>query len=167
MGYPYAELVGPAILLDNPGVTKEEFSGLFDATHTSDYKEFSFKDKWSAHEKKSKHKEMGLGRLAQMLKLEDSPDFMKFQEPSFDENGLPLQAPICIPVIPLYWGKEDPGYEVYIHEGNEIAGNDVFPISRTERYPTLEKVYQVWPQYKPENRFDFNQEKGRFDTNKF
>ena len=46
MGYPYNELIAPAILLTNPGITREEFIKLLDETHSSCIHEYRPGDPW-------------------------------------------------------------------------------------------------------------------------
>ncbi len=121
MGFPYHELVPPAILFSNPGITREEFVELLDKTHATTLHEFKYKDSWK---KKSKliatgHHE-GLGGLAGLLGLPRTSDFLKFQSPTYDLNNLPIQSPFLLPL------NEDDGffptfrYCLAIHEKNNL-----------------------------------------------
>lgn len=95
MGYPYYELVPVAILLDNPGITKEEFIELLDQTHASTFAEYKENPRWDYYVKKYdeiRHHE-GLAGLAEILNLKLTKKFKEFQKPKKDDNGLYIKAP--------------------------------------------------------------------------
>jgi len=101
MGYPYYELIPEAILLDHPGITKEEFIELLDRTHASKYREYNKKGEkaWDYHDPRDDMQEHhnGLEGLAQTLRLEHTKEFAEFQTPKEDENGLYIRPPMFLP----------------------------------------------------------------------
>ena len=99
MGYLYYELIPEAILLDNPGITKEEFVKLLDKTHSSKFREYKEDPRWDYHDPRDDIQEHhnGLEGLAQTLNLEHTKEFTEFQTPKEDENGLYIRPPMFIP----------------------------------------------------------------------
>lgn len=90
MGYPYAELVAPAILLNNPGLTKEEFAGLLDETRSSDFREFSQADPWDSHDEKDP-RQKGLEGLADALSLQLRPEIWTLMETRSQSERTPFK----------------------------------------------------------------------------
>src|SRR3989344_1701856 len=112
MGFPYNELIPPAILLDNPGITKEEFVRLLDKTHSFSFCEFEKEDPWncSAHiEYEDKKYHQGLEGLACILNLEYSEQYKKFHKNSVDEYGLNIRPPFFRPINEKE--QDGPGYK--------------------------------------------------------
>lgn len=114
MGYPYNELVAPAVLWMNPGVTREELVELLDQTHSSGGFGIGEERPWDyvgKCEDDSYHN--GLTGLARKLYLCDSGEYEKFKEPSSDEHGLLIRPP-CF----LGFSEEKKRFEVVVHERN-------------------------------------------------
>ena len=116
MGYAYNELVAPAVLLGNPGITREEFVTLLDQTHSSCFHEYKPEEPWEYHTKQTEDSKYhrGLEGLAAILGLEDSQRFVKSQQPKVDENGLLIRAPLMLPARE----GSDHKFEVVVHERN-------------------------------------------------
>jgi len=116
MGYTYNDLVAPAILLDNPGITREEFAKLLDQTHSSCFHEYNPEDKWDYYTKETEDDNYhnGLEGLVHILLLENSQKFVEFQKPRVDENGFFIKAPYMLPARE----GADYQFEVIIHEKN-------------------------------------------------
>ncbi len=236
MGYMFTELVPPAILLDHPGVTREEYAQLLSQTHPSG-REYSASDPWEVHSG------MGLGdysegsqSVADALGLRYSQQFKDFQSATIDTQGLRLYPPSYYittrnfryhngkryhyvvthernrvskqPVVVRGAFISEPGYREDIeHDEGEISAGivtkvlrrrrvdnsayvyhtddegrvvereainkdyfytytvelkPVTAVKRVHRYPTAEALYQSWPQFRPENKYDFTQTRGRF-----
>ncbi len=99
MGYPYNKLIAPAILRDNPGITKEQFIELLDQTHSTSLHEYEKTSSWSSY--KPNYEDMvyhnGLEGLANLLNLKLRRKFNSFTKPRVDEHGLRVRAPELIP----------------------------------------------------------------------
>jgi hypothetical protein len=199
MGYPYHELISPAILLDNPGITKEEFSSKLQATHYST-DEIDQSAPWDS----SLPNTFAPPQLPEILGLSYTPGFTRFQQPRRDRNYLDINAPKMDTVFQQVDGHLTAvGYKVIRHIGNDLGevesldiydygkvqegdvitdylgdGGDfsvcsvtrdtaqvqrITPKINTQTYPSLEDLYQEWPQFKPENMFDFSQTHGTLD----
>jgi len=94
MGYPYHTLVTPAILLDNPGITREEYVQLLDKVHTFSNYNFKRKARWtpaSRYFDSCFHE--GLEGLGKLLLLESSKKYIEFNQIKIDEYGLELFPP--------------------------------------------------------------------------
>ena len=98
MGFPYNELVAPAVLWINPGITREEFVKLLDETHSADFHEYK-DESWDYHSENTDDPmfHRGLGGLASILGLENNPKFNDFQQARQDENDLWLPPPQMLP----------------------------------------------------------------------
>ncbi|MDD2823495.1 MAG: hypothetical protein PHQ59_05460 [Candidatus Daviesbacteria bacterium] len=123
MGYCYHELVPPAILLDNPGLTKEEFIEQLDQTHVSQFQEFKIKDPWDSHDEEETIYHQGLSGLVDILGLEEGGRFLQTQTPTIDANGLKIRPPFLSHDL-----VRDPETrklalvkEVVIHLGNKVG----------------------------------------------
>ena len=122
MGYPYDELIPPAVLADNPGITKEEFLDLLNQTHSTTFTEFKMSDPWDSFDSDNSSLQTtfqkGMWGLAEVLNLRYSESFQHFQEPTRDKNGLFVQPPSLL----VYSRKEqDQGscrFEVEVHLKN-------------------------------------------------
>jgi hypothetical protein len=123
MGYPYNELVAPAVLFLNPGITRERFVELLDNTHSSQIHEYGRNDAWdhwTEHtQDDSYHK--GLEGLAYKLIIGESDRFKKFNRPAIDQYGLQIEAPVILPLDERR--REEKGYthEAVIHERNILG----------------------------------------------
>lgn len=108
-GYAYTELVAPAVLFNNPGITREEFSFLLDQTCPSPGTEFSFDDPLDSHHVREKGlRDEGLYHLAGVLDLEK----ITLKREFLDEFGLELEG--------SYLWKENGMYFANFHEGNRL-----------------------------------------------
>ncbi|MDP3986792.1 MAG: hypothetical protein Q8P81_01045 [Nanoarchaeota archaeon] len=120
MGYAYNELIAPAVLYRNPGITREEFVEILDGTHTSWHYEYAPEQAWDYYnpgfEKDIYHE--GLSGLARILRLDETERFCEYQESRVDENGLLVRAPYVVPVSFL---GADHKFEVIVHERNVIG----------------------------------------------
>jgi hypothetical protein len=138
MGYTYNDLVAPAILLDNPGITREGFAKLLDQTHSSCFHEYKPEDKWDYYNKETEddNYHRGLEGLAYILGLEDSQNFIEFQQPKADENGLLVKPPLMLPARE----GADYQFEVIVHEKN------VFEEPRIEQDQSFGKlkIGDIW-----------------------
>jgi hypothetical protein len=114
MGYTFNDLVAPAVLFDNPGITREEFVMLLDETHSSFIHEYKENDAWDYYTKFTEDKRFheGLKGLASILGLGYSQEFIRFKEPRKDENGFSIRGPNMYPAPDGASHK----FDVYIHE---------------------------------------------------
>ncbi|MBW3001001.1 hypothetical protein KY341_03930, partial [Candidatus Woesearchaeota archaeon] len=125
MGFAYNDLIPAAILLDNPGITREEFVNLLDNTRSApmvfkkDYGEKIRRARWDTYyprwEDKLFHR--GLHGLAGLLHLEQKPAFEELQKSKNDENGLELRPPF-LSVVPHKKNNKwlPPKFTVTVHE---------------------------------------------------
>jgi len=118
MGYGYNVLVAPAVLLANPGISREEFVELLGKTHSSYFYEYRYKDAWDYYSSKTEDRlyHRGLEGLARILGLRYSKRFIEFQKPRVDENGLMLKAPELIP----FGERHHYNFIVWMHEKNSF-----------------------------------------------
>jgi hypothetical protein len=109
MGCAHAVLIAPAVLLNNPAITREEFAKLLDETHASELYTYKPEELWSDYTTKTEDAEYhaGLEGLAEILGLNCTQEFIEFSRERKDEKGLPIYAPIRKDVL-----------EVEIHEAN-------------------------------------------------
>ena len=228
MGYPYNELVAPAVLLANPGITREKFAALLDQTHSSSFKEYQQSEAWDYYDARFEDNlyHRGLEGLAHILSLEYSEPYKEFiapPNPKTDENGLLIHPPRNFSSVPHIGTVEDivkSRFVVIVHKRNIVE-----PRMRTTRYSwdrlsigsiweevqlgeemgivtkiftetelnegeddmdngpnweynmeikpfygeydtilfeTEEDLWEAWPQFHPDNIFDWSQEKGHF-----
>lgn len=106
MGFPYNGLIPAAVLLDNPGITKEEFVELLDNCRTASIGSVSKKARWGSFCSRAEDKGLhsGLYGLAQILKLEgkrDSPEDL-IVIPYRKGGKWKQRYEICIPK--RFWG---------------------------------------------------------------
>ena len=117
MGYPYNDLIAPAIAYSSPGITREEFTELLDKTHSS-YHNYNADDAWDLYDERYQDRKYheGLEGLAEMLRLKKSEEYKEFIKPKADKNGVLIQSPYMLPA------REGKPYrfEVIIHEKNVI-----------------------------------------------
>ena len=204
MGYYYSELIAPAVLFDNPGVTASEYTRLLDQTDR--YFLYSPADPY---------------RLAKKLSLAHTRQFKNFNQSTTDFQGLEIFPPSIFPYQP---------YEVRVHLSNtllpskryqiidcdEIKSNTIIPIGvpyeekfclvdkvvqiqkrslpnnntayyceidpkkqyynffiegrelirnfQCQRFDNIEDLFKNWPQFVPENVYDFSVNHGSFFT---
>lgn len=89
MGAPYHGLIPAAILLDNPGITREEFIKLLDETHAP----VSVKKWYSVGKSEYEEYHGGLHGLGIILHLKKTDKFNEFNKPKYDENKLEIFPP--------------------------------------------------------------------------
>ncbi len=118
MGYAFNELIAPAVLLANPGISRDEFIRLLDQTHSSYNYEYGINDPMDYYiqdsEDKSFHR--GIKGLAEILGLGESLEYIQFQRHKKDENGISINPP-CM--LPAREGK-DYQFEVTVHKRNVL-----------------------------------------------
>lgn len=116
MGYPYTELIVPAILYSNPGVNRYELSDLLKNVHYS-MKQYSPEDAWDYFDPEWEFNDSfgGLNNLASSLKLKTTNEFNMFQENNLDDNGLKVEAPF---LVSFDYSKQN--FEVIVHESNVL-----------------------------------------------
>lgn len=88
MGYPHDGLIPPAILLDNPGITRTEFVELLNKTNSTpfDVKKHARWDCYGRIEIPCYHK--GLHGLAEILKLAYRDEFTRLGKEEVTPNGI-------------------------------------------------------------------------------
>lgn len=122
MGYPYNELIAPAVLLNNPGITKEEFVELLDQTHSSSMKYYKSDEDWDFYdpelEDNTYHR--GLEGLAYLLGIELSEQARELAKDKIDKFGLSIHAPFFFCLEKEKQLKTGCKYELYIHEENIV-----------------------------------------------
>lgn len=214
MGFPYHELIAPAILLDNPGLTKDQFINHFQNTHFYEFFEPERSDPW---DKFPPREDLRSDRLPRILNLPYSQAFIDFQASTTDSLGLILNAPILntnykdskleFEVISHIENKlgptklikskfrenikegkslsiedessyyQDPTYTNYIVDkifekkylkrryfSYTLEAREINLIAKREIFNSEEELFQKWPQYKPENIYDFSQTNGYFSV---
>ncbi len=125
MGFPNTELIAPAILWNNPGITKEEFAELLDNTHSSSKREYKPDEAWGYYdpEREDSRFRNGLERLALILGIKESKEYREFQSPSkpcLDKNGLVISPPRLLPLAGLEEEFGGNSYAVVVHEENVL-----------------------------------------------
>lgn len=231
MGYPYNELVAPAVLFSNPGVTREEFIVLLDQTHSSDLKEYSESESWCYYDPRFEDNQYhrGLEGLANILRLKNTDRYLEFQNPinpEVDEHGLIINPPRNHSFVPYTGTVEDDvvksRFVVEIHRRNVVKspirvteyswdrlsigsvweemqlGEERGIVTKifnedgsgeedeleefdsgprwfydmeikpfygefeTDPFETEEALWEAWPQFHPDNVFDWSQQRGHF-----
>jgi len=228
MGYPYNELVAPAVLLANQGITREKFAALLDQTHSSSFKEYQQSEAWDYYDARFEDNlyHRGLEGLAYILGLEYSETYKALIAPSnpeIDKHGLLIHPPRNFSSVPHIGTVEDTvksRFVVVVHKRNTIEprmrttryswdrlsigsiweevqlGEEMGIVTRIftetelnegeddmdndpnweydmeikpfyEEYDTIpfeteEDLWEAWPQFHPDNVFDWSQEKGHF-----
>ncbi len=114
MGYPNGDLILPAILYMNPGITREEISELMDKVKASPTYIFEDADPWDSYKGGDFDLHIGLEGLASLLRLGKSKEFKRFIEPKKDENGLEIEPPEYITDYDTLEAR------IIVHEGNII-----------------------------------------------
>ncbi len=133
MGYPCNDLIPAAILLDNPGITREEYVELLNQTHSTWIYQFSKDDPWDFTQRANliisdcRDNHFGIHGLAHLLGLEETEKYK--QKKTKGKKGIPALAPsLCI--FPKRndrtWSVE---YEVIVH-----ARTEVFPEEEVHGY---------------------------------
>jgi len=125
MGCANNWLIPPAILLNNPGITREEFVELLNETRTGDGPGcYNTKD-WKkypwifiGHEDKDYHE--GLHGLAKILGLKLTKKFEGIEWKDRDRNGLVLKEPFFWISPTLVNNKWETSYQVDIHTRNSF-----------------------------------------------
>lgn len=216
MGYMYHELVIPAFLLDNPGLTKEELVERFSRMPSGlDHfeEDFPLEGRFDSAFPLMKN----LDEFADKFRIKYKQEFIDFDSNrKEDENGLYIDSPkIHEPENSQYkyvvvihkenivhppkrttqwswhelsigsiWEEVQNGEETGIVRKifeviNSPSGNEDEPCDGPsyrydmelslieekydiEKFMTEEDLFEKWPQFHPENKFDFSQESGSF-----
>ncbi len=131
MGCANNWMIPPAILYNNPGITKGEFAEILNKTRTGDgtlafysfvnWKEapwgFTGIEDWDYHK--------GLHGLAEILGLHYSNEFKKIDWKDKDWQGTPLSAPYLEVTPQLSNGKWFVEYQVTVHAGNTLLEEEI------------------------------------------
>src|SRR3989344_4005837 len=130
MGYAYHELVLPAIMLDNPGLTRDEIVETLGQTHYSEHQKQDPDSPWDVYPPKEPDSyQVRLRKLAEWLRLGVSEAFKDFQSPKKDEAGFLLRAP-KLDYLQLWKGKPTPKaiwvYQITTHLGNRLGSTQIF-----------------------------------------
>ena len=151
MGYPYNDLIAPAILFKNPGITKEEFVELLNNTHSACYKEYKPNEAWDFYDPKFEDKRYheGLEGLACILQIDYTPQYEEFQKRKRDENEIFLEPPIIVPTKKEVIDKTGFRFEAYLNPENKIE-----PVKRRQ-YSSWNKlgVGDIWEEVMMGNDF--------------
>ncbi|MFH1212391.1 MAG: hypothetical protein V1659_05715, partial [Candidatus Woesearchaeota archaeon] len=128
MGYPFNGLVAPAVLWDNPGITREEFVHLLDQTHSSSYRVYKPETPWDyfdpAFDNIERIYHSGLEGLARLLGLSYTKRFLQFHSSSvsqIDEHGLVIYPPRMIALTEEEQQSTGFMFRVLIHRKNSIG----------------------------------------------
>ena len=116
MGYTFNELVAPAVLFLNPGVTREELIKLLDKTHSANIHEYSSEEPWNFWTEQTQDNKYheGLNGLAQLLGLKQTQEYHNFQISKLDSNNLLIRPPYVFPARE----KDSHKLEVIVHQEN-------------------------------------------------
>ncbi|MBS3078684.1 hypothetical protein J4218_01045 [Candidatus Pacearchaeota archaeon] len=141
MGYPCTDLISAAVLLSNPGITREEFVELLNQTHSTVITSVPEKAPWEFQKSKKrylKHEDdylhKGLHGLASyVLSLETTDDFEIKNKLTKDKFGIPIRSPWLSVIGRKYKGEWiSPSYEVsYVTE--TVASEEVKEIEHIDR----------------------------------
>jgi hypothetical protein len=142
MGYSSDDLIAPAVLYMNPGVTREEFSTLLNRTHSMIFPTPGMEICEYRKTAENLRFHTGLEGLAQLLGLNFAERFKQFQEPTFDDHGLLIRPP-------NYGGESEGGrFFVTVHKGYRFCENQV---TNTQYHEEI-KVGDFWED--PEGGFE-------------
>ncbi len=128
MGAPNHELIPAAILLDNPGITREEYAQLLRQTHFSCFNERRPNQPWQKpgpyhHETPNFHK--GLYSLAEILHLPPPKEPLNIKYPDKDPQGFPIPRPEFISFSQRKNGEwVEPRFEVGIFAKTIVDGEE-------------------------------------------
>ncbi len=222
MGYAYDELIAPAVLFDNPGLTKKEYVNLLAQAHPSSFHEYEYDYPWGSFKEDPLTEQTyhnGLEGLANILGIEFSKSYDEFMVRRKDENGLSINPPFRCTLREEDRKALNKKWEVLVHLENKIDAETVVkeisydqlkegeiwrdwagevglitkilnetyqkdedefspgpeysyelkikPIKSTykqELFETEEELYKKWPQFDPNNMYDWNQKEGGFAT---
>jgi hypothetical protein len=137
MGYAYNELIAPAILWMNPGITREEFVKLLDNTHSTWHYQYKPEQAWDYYDPKFEEDRYhgGLGGLAAILRLDCSKEYAEFNKDVKDELGLYIRPPYAREVEEVEKEFEGFKYVVAVHKKNIVDPAEVW-----HNQPSVEKV---------------------------
>jgi hypothetical protein len=117
MGYPYHELIPPAILLEHPGLTEGEFKQHLAKTHYSAGK-LQEEDPWDTYTTDFNTSPEG---MASILSLDESPAYKEFKAEKVDENGFSLRPPFLTHLRP----PRESELQLIRHVGNIVHAPDI------------------------------------------
>src|SRR3972149_111057 len=130
MGAANNWLIPPAILYNNPGITKEEFVELLNETRTG-YGSLAFhnfkswkKAPWDFVGSEDYDYHEGLHGLAKILGLNHTREFKKIKWKDKDREGFPLSSPSLWIRPFLSNEKWQVSYEVSVHIGNNNSESE-------------------------------------------
>jgi len=126
MGYAYDELIAPAVLFDNPGLTRERFVELLDQTHSSSFNEYALDYPWGQYSQDALDAyHEGIEGLADILGIEYSQNYKDFNTPREDENGLGIEPPFLFHLDEEEHKKLNKKLGVQVHLENIIEAEKV------------------------------------------
>lgn len=130
MGFPYHELIAPAILLDHPGLTKDQLANHYQNTpHYDGLSEYKSTDPWDVVLPREYLKS---DELAETLYLEYSQAYEDFQIPTKDSNGLLLMAPNLITHLSESYSNNISDfklkYNVIKHIKNNLGSSEIVEV---------------------------------------
>jgi hypothetical protein len=145
MGYPYNNLIAPAILWKNPGITREKFVDLLDDTHSCDSTIYDRTRAWTDYDPEFQDSDYhnGLEGLASLLRLETTPEFLKLTKPAhspLDEHNLKILPVTMSELGETVTRKTGYKFQVKIHKKNIVSE----PIRKTEESNRNLSVGDIW-----------------------
>ncbi|MFB6075792.1 MAG: hypothetical protein ABEK17_01475 [Candidatus Aenigmatarchaeota archaeon] len=211
MGYARVELIPPAVLHMNPGVTREEYLELLENIPFT-LAEFYDSDKDWDDVETGEYSLIndGLEELGGILNLSFTNEYREFQSEERDENDLVIESPR------KEYDCDEEVYRVLNHRENEIIEDGIVELSVADGleegdvywygynykvkdiveeentgsddmhtyydykinalvfrkdydvdvFESREELWEKWPQFHPDNIFDWFQDRGNFrDTN--
>jgi len=170
MGYPYHELIPAAILLENPGIRREEFVKLLNQTdhHTGRVREDENKYPWDLQTPDGlyidRDHHTGLHGLAQILRLDYREEYLCYADEYYAKNNRNQG-------YHTYARKENGKWKNPIHVVNE--GRDFLIFSELKQlteehyedvryFLDLNKLVKEYPQFSPDYMYEFSPDSGSF-----
>ncbi|HIH25474.1 MAG TPA: hypothetical protein HA226_01740 [Nanoarchaeota archaeon] len=170
MGYPYHELIPSAILLENPGITREEFVRLLNKTdyHEGKVREDEEKYPWDLQTPDGLYVDRdfhtGLHGLAHILGLNYREEYLFYGDEYYARNNRN-------PGYHTYARKENGKWENQVHVVNE--GRDFLMFSELKQlteehyedvryFLDLDGLVKEYRQFSPDYMYDFSQDSGSF-----
>lgn len=147
MGYPYHELILPAIMLEKPGLTWDELLDTLDQTHYSEHQRLEPDSPWDAHlPKEPESYQVRLRKLAEWLRLGDTQAFKEFQSPKMDKGEFMLRVP-RLEYLQI-WEKQPAFrgvwvYQVTTHLGNNLGSPQMLKILSPDEIKVGEEAKDV------------------------
>jgi len=172
MGYTCNKLIPAAILLYNPGITKEEFVELLNETHSSGISRVPETASWKYHKDPGRYKDYeekdfhdGLHGLAKILRLPWTEQYQTSRTLEESEFGIPIGSPnLLVRAKKRDYEWTTPEYEVdcaKIVTKSETPQEKTFIGLITKRFETLKELLTSFPQFNPDFMYDFSASEGK------